>query len=510
MKLLKHWPLLCILVVFAAIQTQLFFLHDQPYRFRDVDGIGYLRMADSSLWEDQFHGVGYPLAIRAIKGLGFESYAAAKLVSRLSGIAFIILSWMIFRAFSTARIATIGAALVAFSPIVIERSHAIMSDMFGAAMFLATVAFLLIPSQPRCRHLLFAGACAGVAFLTRFNNIVLIASPLLLIAFWGQWNFRKATLGVLGFAFGFVIFSSPWLLHVRNDPHVKLLGENYRNVAFAVLVKNQDYSQFQVTSNYRNFWDFVSQHPIEFRDHLVHNLLVDFPGRAATLVVGNGMLTLIGLAALTALLLRHPRRSAFLPYLLMLIPHVALVTMVWVHDRYLLPLVPLLAFAVAMLLGLFPTQLRRWRIPIQAPLMIGLAILQTGAIRVAIQQAAGDPLEYGLASEWLYEHAERNSRILTPENQMLPVGSFRSERFGVKKPGIDASRRLHARLTRQDFDYLVFDERRAAIYFPQLAGLLNPATNPLPDLLEPVFVLQEPKALVIYRVHGQRIAKLEP
>ena len=54
-------------------------------------------------------------------------------------------------------------------------------------------------------------------------------------------------------------------------------------------------------------------------------------------------------------------------------------------------------------------------------------------------------------------------------------------------------------------DYFVYDERYAAIIFPQFRKLLNPATNPYPGILEPVLTIDSPKKIVVYKYLGQPI-----
>jgi predicted membrane-bound mannosyltransferase len=224
-----------LLAVFVIIELSLFRLHSFPLTRGETDGIGYMDRATGPLFQAHpFHGPGYSTAIRAIQSIGVAPFASAKVISLVFGMVFILSTWLILRSFSSSPESFLATTFVAFSPVTLVRSATILSDMMAASLFLATLALLVVPRETKAWHFALAGLVAGLAYLTRYIYILLVAVPLIYMAFWirGQSRRSFALIRMGVFYLGFVVITLPWFIFLWKTKGNPLWNENYLNIAF--------------------------------------------------------------------------------------------------------------------------------------------------------------------------------------------------------------------------------------------------------------------------------------
>jgi hypothetical protein len=494
-----------ILAGFVAVGLLLFRAHSFPLA-SEQDGVGYLAQATApALSVHAFHGPGYPAAIRAVMGLGLDPFPAAKLVSLVSGVLFVAATWRLAASILSPEEALVAATITAFAPIVLTSSVTIMSDLMGAALFVAAVATLLAaPAAPWAGIL--GGALAGLAYLTRDVYLIALALPLLL---WlggvpaPDRRLRRLAASLALFAGAFVVVALPWMAIVYAERGSPVWNQHYLNVAFKMYRAEQGQNAYPRADEFAGWWDVVRLDPLRVVRGWAWTAL-GFPSRTLGLVVGGAML---GAAGFLTWLARFDGRKAVLLGVTAL--YGAVVSLTVPRDRYLLAGLPLAACLVASGLGAIPAGIRAAgsagrrldRVPLEAGVTaLTLAVLFSQDIRESRSWFADETLEYRAAAEQLARRAPAGASMLSgPRHLAFFSGTrwvgFLDGRVRLQEVGLAE---LPDRLARIRPTYLAFDERYAAARFPRLRDLLDPRLNPYPGMLRPVVVVDAPKRVVIY------------
>ncbi len=275
----------------------LFRYHSFPFVSAETDGIYYMLQAtDPVLRADPFHGPGYSTAIRIGHTLGLDPFAAAKAVSVLSGIIFVVATWFIVSSLASAPEALLTTLIVAFSPVTTTLSVTIMSDMMAASAFLAALALLLYPRAPRPWHFLLGGICAGVAYLTRYVYLFIPVVPLL---YWPLISTRTAFVstclrGPAIFLVGFLLTISPWLVFLYKTQGSPFWSHNDLNILFK-LRGSGNWHTFPSVAEHQGLLSIVLADPALFIRAWIKTL-VQIPWSLLDLVPRVGILASAGFA----------------------------------------------------------------------------------------------------------------------------------------------------------------------------------------------------------------------
>lgn len=501
-----------ILVGFVLVGVLLYRAHSFPLA-AEFDGIGYLARATAPVLPvHPFHGPGYSLAIRAAMGLGFDAFSAAKLVSLASGIVFVVATWFIAASVVPAGEAVLATAIAAFTPLVLTSSVMIMSDMMGAALFVASLAALLAPQAAARWTGVLAGALAGLAYLTRHVYLIALVLPLLL---WGcgaptpDRRLRRLVSSGALFAAGFAVVALPWMAVVYMERGNPLWNQHYLNLAYNAYRSDQGRNAFPGPDEFGGWWNVLRLDPA----HVIRiwaGTLLGFPSRVLSLMAGGAML---GAAGFLCWLARFDGRKAVLLVAAALYAVVASVALP--ADRYLLAGLPLAACLIASGLLAIPAGIRATgstgrlldRVPLTACAVgLALAVLFAEDVRKVPTYFADATFEYRAAAERLATRAQPGASLLAgPPHMAFFSGtrwvSFLDRRVRLQEVSLEG---LPDRLARIRPTYLAFDERYAAVRYPRLRDLLDPRLNPYPAMLRPVVVVESPKRVVIYEYVPQR------
>ena len=504
----QHLPIICMLITFLLIECFLFHYHAFPLASAETDGIGYMHRATGPIFQaNPFHGPGYSLAIRLVHSLGLDLFSSAKVVSIVFGLIFVLAAWLILSSFSTSQEATLATVIIVFNPITLVRSVTIMSDMMAASLFLSTLALLIAPKEVKRWHFIFAGVLAGLAYLTRYVYIILFAVPPMLWLFCAPQREKqfKTLTHLVTFSLGFLLITLPWFTYMYQTKGNPLWNEHYRNVAFKMYRDGRGWNAFPSADQYRGWSDVFLSNPSLFIKKWLETIL-DLPWKILDLIPQVGIIGSVGFFFWVAKL---DWRKAV--YLLINVLYGFVVSLVWLYDRFLLPFIPLVASCV--MSGLFaipssiassgfPTPIRGLirRIPLRivavSVFIVLLVFPSVGKISIYFSDQA---FEYKAAADWLASSASKEVSVMASKPHIAFFSKSRAidfRHYGLQNAGIED---LPDVLARAKPTYFVYDERYAAVAFPQFRVLLNPHSNPYPELLNPVFEVDSPMKLIVYK-----------
>lgn len=498
-------PVVLVLAVFLLAELCLYCYHSTPLASGETDGIGYMQRAQGPLFQMQpFHGPGYPLAIRLVHLAGPDLFSSAKLASLAFGLLFLTVAWLLLSSVTTSGNALIASALMSVNWVLTFRSVVILSDVMAASLMLTGLAVILAPQDAGRRHFISSGVLCGLAYLTRYINAVALSVPLvwLLLSPRGKGRIGRAA----PFYAGFALATLPWLAFSCRETGNPFWNSNHLNVAFAIFRNGQGWNAFPSEDQFPGLADVIRADPYLFFRNWLHNLL-RLPSRTLDLFPTVGVLGGVGFFFWLCDL--NWRKLTLLTIMLFF----GLATcLVWIEERFLLPLLPLAASFIASGILVLP---RRIRLPaagvlsrassLAIPLRTSVAILSIAAT-VALSASyvesffSGQAPEYMSAAEWISSHpGGSDTSVMALKPHIAFFSNSRPVYFRDCRLQYAAAADLPAIIDQARPTYLVYDERLAAIEFPQFSKLLSPESDPYPGVLEPVLEIRDPKKLVIYR-----------
>lgn len=510
-KYRRYLPVAIVLVVFLLIEVILFRVHSFPLARGETDGIGYMARAAGPLFQaDPFHGPGYSLAIRVVQSTGLAPFASAKSVSLASAVVFLLATWLILKSLGSQQEALLAVLFIAFSPMTLVRGVTILSDMMAASLFLSTLALLVVPKEVRIQHFILAGVLAGLAYLTRYIYVITLAVPLICLLFRPREEPRRSSgIGrILLYYLGFLVITLPWFIFMSRIKGNPFWNENYLNIAFKMHEHARGWNVFPSSDQYRGLLGLIlSDTVLFFRSWM--RTAYDLPWLVVGLIPRVGFMASAGFFFWLA---KFDRRKGIL--ILAGVLYGLAVSLVWVENRFLLPLMPLVgAFIVSSVFALprsmapsgFSSRMSRsvQRVPLRA---VAAVVLLALLLFISAGQIPGyfadQPLEYRAAADWLAQRVGGEASVMASKPHIAFFSksrgiSFRSHR--LQDAGIEDIPEI---LAKANPTYFVYDERYAAVEFPQFRTLLDPHRNPYPDLLNPVFRTDSPRRLVIYKYEG--------
>src|SRR5258706_3518530 len=331
-------PLAVLMVGFLVIQAFLFIIHTVPTARTESDGIFYLFTSTGPLFSyNRWWGPGFPWAIRLFNLLTQSPFTSAKLISLLSGILFIVCTYLVAMRIDGIRLALLTRIFIAFNPDTTTFSSTIMSDMLAASLFMLSLTLIIVPDDIGPWHLLFAGLIAGGAYITRYAYAILLAAPVLYLIMQKDW--RKYILGAGLFYIGFIVVASPWTIFVWMEKGSPFYNEDYVNLTEKFVAQFSTFSP--PTRQFSGILDIITTYPVIFVESMAKSLL-QMPSDVLTSISSVGII-----GALGAFLWMKDldRRKAF--FLIINLLYLAILLLVLVQPRYILPVTPLVCMFVA-------------------------------------------------------------------------------------------------------------------------------------------------------------------
>lgn len=302
------------------------------------------------------YGVQGPLFEFMVAAFGFvvrDLFVAAQLVSVAAMVA-MLASW---RAVFTRAFGALGGAiavlLLASNPWAWRFAWSATTDALALGLQALSLWALLGSARdhaPDMRRTALAGLLAGLAFLTRYNFVVLLPASLVIVALgWSGLPRERRGSHLLAFALGALAPIAPWFAY--SAAHGGLTrGQLHMNIAFEVYARPKgivlDVFQRDMESQFPTLWSVIARDPGAVVGRMLHNvgehLMLDARG-----LVGGALAAAAALGAIvtfrrgTVTALRAPLLVCGLLFLsLVPAPH---------GERYSLAVLPAwVAFATAL------------------------------------------------------------------------------------------------------------------------------------------------------------------
>jgi 4-amino-4-deoxy-L-arabinose transferase-like glycosyltransferase len=401
-------------------------------------------------------------------------------------------------------IALVVTALTAANPIFIQHTYSSGTDMVFCAIATAAVYYYLRHERLKHMHLVVAGVLAGLAYLTRYNGVFLIAG-----LFLGILTFDAARLGkgrkALSCALLLVVFAltiTPWGVYCLQEKGDFFYNTNYRNIAYGLYGEGKmDWDAFWGTraEDFRSFLDVFLEGPGLFLKTMFFNVYRHFVNDLGDLLGWHlGVLVLPGMV-ITVLGRPKSKRAV---YLLLNVLLFAVLLTVFYNPRFSLFLVPVYGLLAVQTFDWIAKaysgaqKLMSWLIPAAAlSLVLWTAVEAYEFNKKNISQG---PHEILVIADWFDMNvpAEHKGSVIVARKPHIAY--YLDLEFNWI-PDVRTYDELIAGLRDVNADYLYFSYIEAH-WRPDLAYLLN-AEEKYPGLM-PMLFMKNPKA-VLYMVEAE-------
>lgn len=511
LRLRSQTAFLLLALVYAVALGVLVAGHDVVAFYGDP--ILYMEGAKDLLsYDSAFHPPLYSGAIALVALVVRDVFVAAKLVSFLSALAVLALTWALgLLCFRRDTVALLAAVLVVLSPVMTSSAYVVSSDMLGAALFLGSVYCLGRASSASKLVAALGGALAGLAYLTRYVYVSIVPAALLYWILAVPGERRGKYLRMLYWTASFVLIIAPWSITCIAR-HGDLHNMNHVNIAFAMFGGgDHGWSNFgSYEGEYPTLLSLVVAHPLSVLKHFARNA-VHFPIEIVLkeCLVAGGLLLLGTFSAL-----RKPtvERMALLLNGGMLL----LVTLLaWLSRRFVVPLIPvLLLFASYVVLNgigrsissYWPTRsdnafLRKIPVRKLAVALAILAALVTSIVRVPDHYRLSNIHDDKDAGEFLSRNTPKDATLMTSSINLAWYASRARVSMNVLRDVSAGDLERTVRAT--EASMLAFTERHSAKSFPQLQFLLDPRDPRIPASFRLLYHREGPWSVTAYWIENR-------
>jgi hypothetical protein len=499
-------------ILWAAVALAGVIAHSAPFGSRETDAMHYLWQATggADLFSSQFHGPGFPLATRALWLAGISPFLAGKLVAWLAACTLVAVSWKLLRLVAPVSDARLAWLLSLLSPLLLVYSFTVGNDMLATTLFVSALYLFLSSDASRSRGFVVAGAVGALALLTRSIYAVILVAPAVAIlasVATRDWRFvRRSAVFVAGFL---LVFLGWTLLRAYAATDAAIEGDEALQQHLILandleVYLGQDDGRYPTLEEYPSLGHVLRERSGALPGYLMKSVS-SFPARLNDVLPGFAWFALPGLF----LWLRSvDRKKAVL--VATYASYLAIVLVLHYEERYYLPFLPLVALCAATtiqrisirmrLAGSFENIGRRRTVALRGVCIGALAafaLLSTVQVLRACRQ--DEAREYLSAATWLARSTKPDALVVACK----PHVSFFSSRQYVMLDQLDEGSLLglargHDAETREV--YVVYDERFAQARAPWVVGVLSSERLAPRIALEPVFRVEGPKWLSIYRV----------
>lgn len=170
----------------------------------------------------------YPLALAAVGALGIDLVIAARWMNILFfGLIILVAAGIIYYATGSPWFAIAAGLLFMFNPALAWVSAGAMSEPLFLLSGLVGLLLLLKYFETGSRRLLLlAGVASGIAALTRYPGVALVATGWVAIAIFSQGRWRRRASDAVLFVLLAGVPILLWLVYVTAQPTVGLLGQS--------------------------------------------------------------------------------------------------------------------------------------------------------------------------------------------------------------------------------------------------------------------------------------------
>jgi hypothetical protein len=450
---------------------------------------------------DGARGPIYFLLLAAAGLFTSDFFHAGLLIGLISAAVVIYFTFRLLGLLYGEDVALIVTLLTASSPVFVQHTYSCGTDMFFFAIAAGAIYYYLKQSELGHGHLIVAGILAGLAYLTRYNGVVIVlglAAGLLLFDS-GRLAGGRRLSGLLLLAAAFALAITPWGLYCLREKGDFFYNTNYRNIAYGIYGEgHMDWDAFWGTraNDFRSFMDVFREGPGLFAKTIVVNIYNHFASDMRDLLGWHtGILVLPGV--LITLLRRPDSRQAV--YLLLNALFFGVLLTVFYNPRFSMFLVPVYGLMAVQTVSWAGSVLSR-RSGIVSRLVPAAALLlvmwtAAEAFQFNKENISKGPKEILIIADWF------NKNVPGPHKEEVIVARKPQIAYYLGMdfkwiPDVKQYDELMADLKAMDADYLYFSYLEAH-WRPELAFLLN-AEEEYPGL-RPVIFMKNP-GVVLYKV----------
>jgi len=484
-------------VAYIGIAAVLMWMRTAPFIGLETDGVFYM-MAARKLFTAAFTpptyggGIGMPLAIAAVNMIVTDTFRSAQLVSAVAGLLYLIAAIRVCSKLFSPVIGLATGALLLVSPVLLANSSSSLTDVLAASLPLAGL-WLLLSRTDSSKALSFfaAGFLFGCAYAVRSINFVFL--PLPLVVALGE-NFRQNGKRTMATVVGIVLAAIPQLYVNQKYFGNAFYSDNWRNVAAMVFDWNHvnqlvSFRQALQEAGPTLFVTWIKQFVLDLPIALFHVAYLPVLFFAPGIFLAFRQTT-------------GAHRRVFIMWALCTFGYLLLVAGVWrIEARYFLPALPFI-FSSSLLMWQHLTV--RAKPLLFAGLSVALVISAAVSLRDARQLLHSQANEFKEAGLYLRQHGDGTGLILASQ----PSVFFYAEQPGMLIEAIPHSDvdQFNAFVAAKNIRWIAFDERRGYRDDPQLAWLLDPASDVAANRgWKSVFVCESPR-LVIWSTHDVNMA----
>jgi len=411
-------------------------------------------------------GPGYEIALALAGFVVRDLFLAAGLLSAAAAVVALLLWAALLRRRAGAG-AGLGAALfLACNATFFRYGYSVTTD--APALALQVAALYVLLARPGPRAATWAGALAGLAFLTRYSTGVLLPAGLVAIAAGGTPQERRGR-AALRFTAGFLLPVAPWIAwsFARGTG---VTFQLHHNIAYEVFARAKgipwDTYQRTMQPQFHSLADVIARDPAAVAGRMLFNAL-DHLRLDALMLLGRPVAAcaLLGLAlglADRALRRLWPLALVWAFLFLALVP-------VFHSERYSLALLPCYAAAAALLFAAprFALVLQRggrpWLRPALALVALAFAVAATARVQARVLDQL--PREVLDVARVLRARARPGDRVIARKGHV----AFHSGLAAVPFPFVDSLPQLAAYARARDARWLYFSwpeaETRPAFWY---------------------------------------------
>ena len=449
---------------------------------------------------EDFRGPGYPTILAGAFVLIRDYFRAGVLLSVLAASGTLFFVFEILRRLFRADVALVGTVLVALNRTFIQYSYSAGTDMVFNIIVTATAYFLLKDEQKKPLNLIVSAILAGIAYLTRYNGIfVLAAAPaMLLLINRNQRSWRDQAISTAIFIGVFFLTIAPWGIYCLIEKGSFFYNRNYLNIAYEMFAKGRiswdQYWNVEV-AKYASLGSVILADPGLFASTLAKNLYEHLIGDLGQLVGWQtGILVLFGILLLFK---EKPTKDQAALYVFGGSFFLVLL-LVFYGERFSLFLLPVyVTLSLKTLTWQRLATYRFWnRIHIGALACYVLILWSfSDAYSFNRENIDSGPKEVPIIAQWFKNHGgdiEMGKTIICRKPHIAYYLNMEMASF----PYVNTVDELQAEVKRAGASYLFFGLMEAGMR-PQFQQLLDPANAPA--WLRPVTYTVAPPA-VLYKV----------
>lgn len=462
---------------------------------------------------DSFKGPVYQV-ILGVAGLAFtDLFRAGIFISVGSAAMFLYLTFGLLKNLYSEKIAAVTLLFISFNPIFIQYTYSAGTDMFFAALIMASFVFLFKTDVQNYKNVITGAFIGGIAYLTRYNGIFILGF-LLIILFVNinGINVRgriKASLIFLGTFFTTIL---PWGIFCLIKKGDFFVNENYKNIAYEIYGRGKiswESFWYAPTNEFKSLSDVIFKDPVLIVKTILGNIyanFVDDMGRLLGWYLGVPLILGIIFYLLSENLIKSERRK--FAYYLMNTFFFLILALVFYSERFsflLLPFYLVIIFneffarSISVLGDYFSKSkfITRSKLKIIAVFFITSLFLISvyDTIEYNSELIDSGPKEILQLKDWYFSNVPESDRGLKIAARKPQVGYYLDMKFNVI-PIAENLVELLDFLKKNNDDYLYFSWVEAGTR-PELKYLLDSG----PDVpgLERMVSFKEPPA-VLYRV----------